>query len=174
MVLRGRHKIKMKLLYSNEDQVLKSPYYMDINLWNQLDEKTQSIESREEFKRKLKLMNIDTLQLGGRHLATLYPHPYRGLMFWKYMRVKLLFIQCDISFGIIFHIYCGSMGPFLVDFSPEQASNVIYHVSLYILYIVCILCVYIVVLLHVVFGRTLPLWREDLIIILKKKKNVHL
>ena len=126
MVLRGRHKIKMKLLYSNEDQVIKIPYYMAINLWIQLDEKTQSIETREKFKRKLKLMNIDTLQLGGRHLATLYPHPYRGLKFWKicykYMRVKLLFIQCYISFGIIFHIYCGSMGPISGGFPPRASK----------------------------------------------------
>ena len=29
---------------------------MVINLWNQLEEETQSIETREEFKRKLKLI----------------------------------------------------------------------------------------------------------------------
>ena len=29
---------------------------MAINLWNHLDEETQSIETREEFKRKLKLI----------------------------------------------------------------------------------------------------------------------
>ena len=39
---------------------------MAINLWNQLDEETQSIETCEEFKRKLKRINIDTLQLEGR------------------------------------------------------------------------------------------------------------
>ena len=71
-VLRGRHKIKMKLPYSNKDQlVLESPYYMAINLWNQLDEGTQSIETRKKSKRKLKLINIDTLQLGGRNFQYL-------------------------------------------------------------------------------------------------------
>ena len=36
---------------------------MAINMWNQLDEETQTIEIRKEFKRKLKLIDIDTLQL---------------------------------------------------------------------------------------------------------------
>ena len=48
----------MKLPYSNKDRVLKSPYHTAINLWNQLDEETQSIETGEEFKRKLKLIKL--------------------------------------------------------------------------------------------------------------------
>ena len=50
IVLRDRHKIKMKFPYSNKDRVLKSPSYMSIDLWNRLEEETQSIEAREEFK----------------------------------------------------------------------------------------------------------------------------
>ena len=46
----------MKLPYRNKDRVLKRPYYIAINLWNQQDEETQSIETCEEFKRKLKLI----------------------------------------------------------------------------------------------------------------------
>ena len=57
----------MKLLYSNKDRVLKSPYHMAINLWNQLVEETQYIETGKEFKRKLKLIIVDTLQLEGRN-----------------------------------------------------------------------------------------------------------
>ena len=47
------------------DWVLKSPYYMAINLWNQLDEESQLMGAREEFKRKL--IHINTLHLGGSH-----------------------------------------------------------------------------------------------------------
>ena len=68
IVLRSRHKIKMKLAYSDKDQVLKSPYYMVISLWNQLDEETRSTETREEIKMKLKRIDIDTLQLDGRNI----------------------------------------------------------------------------------------------------------
>ena len=37
MVLRGRHKVKMKLAFSNKRRVLKSPYYLAVNLWDQLE-----------------------------------------------------------------------------------------------------------------------------------------
>ena len=43
-VLRGRHEVKMKLQYFNEGKVLRSPYYLMVNLWNQLDVKLQTIE----------------------------------------------------------------------------------------------------------------------------------
>ena len=68
IVLRSRHKIKMKIAYSDKDQVLKSPYYMVISLWNQLDEETRSIETREEIKMKMKRIDINTLQLDGRNI----------------------------------------------------------------------------------------------------------
>ena len=32
LVLRDRHKVKIKLPYSNKDRVLKSPYYLSVNL----------------------------------------------------------------------------------------------------------------------------------------------
>ena len=83
IVLRGRHKIKMKLPYSNKDQVLKSPSYMSFNLWNQLDEETQSIEAREEFKRKLRLIHVNRLQ---------YWYNLMLRFVRKYVRVKLVFI----------------------------------------------------------------------------------
>ena len=43
MVLQGRHKVKMKILYTNKDRVIKSPYYLVVNLWNQLERDIQTI-----------------------------------------------------------------------------------------------------------------------------------
>ena len=37
MVLCGRHKVKIKLAFSNKGRVLKSPYYLAVHLWNQLE-----------------------------------------------------------------------------------------------------------------------------------------
>ena len=53
VTLRGRHKIKMKLLYSNKDRLLKGSYYMSVQ---SAGLGTQSNETWEEFKRKLKLI----------------------------------------------------------------------------------------------------------------------
>ena len=35
MVLRGRHRVKMKFGFSNNGRVLKSPFYLAVHLWNQ-------------------------------------------------------------------------------------------------------------------------------------------
>ena len=51
----------MKLAYSNKERVLKSPYYLAVNLWNQLDETVQLSHDKEEFKKKLKGLDMDGL-----------------------------------------------------------------------------------------------------------------
>ena len=47
IMLRGRDKVKMKLAYSNKERVLKSRYYLAVNLWNQLDETVQLSQDKE-------------------------------------------------------------------------------------------------------------------------------
>ena len=51
LVLRGRHKVKMKLTYSNKDHALQSPYYqiLAISLWNQLEFDVHNFASLAEF-----------------------------------------------------------------------------------------------------------------------------
>ena len=63
VVLRDRHKVKMKLPYSNKDRVLKSPYYISVNLWNQLDSDVQNIVSKGEFKKRIRALDLDELKI---------------------------------------------------------------------------------------------------------------
>ena len=51
MVLRGRHKVKMKLTYSSKEHALQSPYYqiLAISLWNQLEFDVHTFASLAEF-----------------------------------------------------------------------------------------------------------------------------
>ena len=52
----------MKLAYSNKERVLKSPYYLAVNLWNQPDETVQLSKDKEEYKKKLKGLDMDGLR----------------------------------------------------------------------------------------------------------------
>ena len=53
----------MKLAYSNKGRVLRSAYYLAVILWNQLDIELQSSESRMEFKKLLRLYDINKLTI---------------------------------------------------------------------------------------------------------------
>ena len=53
----------MKLPYSNKDRVLKSPYYISVNLWNQLDSDVQKIVSKGEFKKRIRALDLDELKI---------------------------------------------------------------------------------------------------------------
>ena len=64
MVLRGRHKVKIKLQYSNKGEVLRSPYYLMVNVWNQLDVKLLTIVNIVDFKKEIKLHNLKNLVIG--------------------------------------------------------------------------------------------------------------
>ena len=54
--------VKMKLAYSNKERVLKSPYYLAVNPWNQLDETIQLSKDKKEFKKILKGWDMDGLR----------------------------------------------------------------------------------------------------------------
>ena len=62
--LRGREKVRMHKPYSNKERVLKSPYYLAVNLWNQLDEEMQTIQNRFDFKKRLNFVDVDSLKIG--------------------------------------------------------------------------------------------------------------
>ena len=50
--------------YSNKERVLKSPYYLAENLWNQLDEVMQTIQTRFNFKKRLNFVDVDSFKIG--------------------------------------------------------------------------------------------------------------
>ena len=52
----------MKLMYTVKERVLRSPYYIAVNLWNQIDEDIQSIDDIEKFKRHVKALDLDNLK----------------------------------------------------------------------------------------------------------------
>ena len=50
--------------YSNKERALKSPYYLAVNLWNQLDEEMQTIQNRFDFKKRLNFVDVDSFKIG--------------------------------------------------------------------------------------------------------------
>ena len=56
MEFRGRHKVKMKLPHSLKERVLRSPYYLAVDVWNQPNENVQKL--------KLKLMDLNVIKFG--------------------------------------------------------------------------------------------------------------
>ena len=63
MVLRGRHKVKMKLAFSNKGRVLKSPYYLAVHLWNQLEVDVQMSICKKDFRQKLYFIDFNNLSI---------------------------------------------------------------------------------------------------------------
>ena len=63
MVLRGRHKVKMKLAFSNKGRVLKSPYYLAVHLWNQLEVDVQTSICKKDFRQKLYFIDFNNLSI---------------------------------------------------------------------------------------------------------------
>ena len=55
------HKFKP---YSNKERVMKSPYCLAVNLWNQLDEEMQTTQNRFDFKKRLNVVDVDSLKIG--------------------------------------------------------------------------------------------------------------
>ena len=62
--LRGQEKVRMHKPYSNKERLLKSPYYLAVNLWNQLDEVMQTIQNRFDFKKRLNFVDVDSFKIG--------------------------------------------------------------------------------------------------------------
>ena len=56
--------MRMHKPYSNKERVLKSPYYLAVNMWNQLDEEVQKILNRFDFKKRLNFVDVDSLKIG--------------------------------------------------------------------------------------------------------------
>ena len=63
MVLCGRHKVKMKLAFSNKGRVLRSPYYLIVHLWNQLEADVQTSICKKDFRQKLYFMDFNNLSI---------------------------------------------------------------------------------------------------------------
>ena len=63
MVLRRRHKVKMKLAFSNKGRVLKSPYYLAVHLWNQLEVDVQTSICKKDFRQKLYFIDFNNLSI---------------------------------------------------------------------------------------------------------------
>ena len=61
MLLRTGPKVKMKVVFTDKERVLRSPYYMGNQLWDKLDSKIQLSKTMLEFKNNLK--SIDLLSL---------------------------------------------------------------------------------------------------------------
>ena len=64
MELRKRHKVKMKLLHSLKERVLRSPYYLAVDVWNQLDENVQKTDCVWKYKKQLKSMDFNVIRFG--------------------------------------------------------------------------------------------------------------
>ena len=62
--LRRREKVRMHKPYSNKERVLKSQYYLAVNLWNQLDEEMQTFQNRFDFKKRLNFVDVDSFRIG--------------------------------------------------------------------------------------------------------------
>ena len=41
---------------------MKTPYYLAVNLWHQLDEEMQTIQNRFDFKKRLNFVDVDRLR----------------------------------------------------------------------------------------------------------------
>ena len=48
---------------ANLYRMLKSPYYISVNLWNQLDSDVQNIVSKGEFKKRICALDLDELKM---------------------------------------------------------------------------------------------------------------
>ena len=63
VVLRTRGKVKLKLEFTIKQRVLKSPYYLLVKLWNQLDVEGQMAENYFKFSKMCKHLDWETLML---------------------------------------------------------------------------------------------------------------
>ena len=65
MVLRGRPNVKMKLAFSNKGWgALRSPYYLAVHSWNQLETDVQISLCKKDFRQKLNYMGVNKLLIG--------------------------------------------------------------------------------------------------------------
>ena len=63
MVLRGQHKIEMKLAFSNKGRVLKGFYYLAVHLWKQLETYVQPSIYKKDFRQKWYFMDFNNLSI---------------------------------------------------------------------------------------------------------------
>ena len=61
MLLRTGPKVKMKVPFTSNERVLRSPYYKCNRLWNKLDSTVQLSKSMFEFKSNLKKLDLGDL-----------------------------------------------------------------------------------------------------------------
>ena len=54
----------MKLPHSLKERVLRSPYYLVVDVWNQLNENVQKIDCVWKYKKQLKLMDLNVIKFG--------------------------------------------------------------------------------------------------------------
>ena len=55
----------MKLAFSNKGRVVKSPYYLEVHLWNQLetDVHTGTCICKKDFRQKLYFIDLNNLSI---------------------------------------------------------------------------------------------------------------
>ena len=61
MLLRTGPKVKMKIVFTNKERVLRSPYYVCNRLWDKLDSSVQMAKGVVEFNNLLKRMDLTEL-----------------------------------------------------------------------------------------------------------------
>ena len=54
-------KVKIKIVFTNKERVLRSPFYICNRLWDKLDSNVQLAKSVVEFKNNLKRMDLTEL-----------------------------------------------------------------------------------------------------------------
>ena len=54
----------MKLPHSLKERVLRSPYYLAVDVWTQLDENVRKMDCVWKYKKQLKLMDLNMIKSG--------------------------------------------------------------------------------------------------------------
>ena len=62
ILIEGLHKVKMILPHSLKESVFRSPYYLALDVWNQLDENVQKMDFVWKYKKQLKLMDLNVIK----------------------------------------------------------------------------------------------------------------